>query len=406
MTAADPAADAAAHERPTVTLRKGAQRRALAGHPWVYSNEIEMRRETKALPAGRVVRLMAEDGRPIGAAMFNPHSLIAARILDRDPDAAVDAGFLARRLERALSLRERLHDKPFYRLVHAEADGLPGAIIDRFGEVLVLQTNTAGMERLLDVLVEAIGTVLAPETLLLRNDAPARKLEGLEPYVRLLSGTMEGPIELEENGVRFLADPREGQKTGWFFDQRENRARVAALARGTRLLDIYSYCGGFALQAAAAGAAEVLAIDRSEAALALAEKAAEMNGVAPRCRFRRADAFTELEALAKAGQDFDIVVADPPAFVKSKKDLGQGARAYRKLARLSAACVRPGGFLFIASCSHHMEAPLFAEEVRRGIHDLARNARILAATGAAPDHPVHPALPETAYLKGLLLQID
>jgi 23S rRNA (cytosine1962-C5)-methyltransferase len=403
MTAA---ADPAAHERPTVVLRKGAQRRALAGHPWVYSNEIEMRRETKALPAGSVVRLVAEDGRAIGAAMFNPHSLIAARILDRDPDAAIDAGFLARRLERALSLRERLYDRPFYRLVHAEADGLPGAVIDRFGETLVMQTNTAGMERLLDALVEAIGTVLAPRTLLLRNDAPARKLEGLEPYVRLLSGTMEGPIELEENGVRFLADPREGQKTGWFFDQRENRARVAALARGARLLDIYCYCGGFALQAAAAGAAEVLAIDRSEAALALAGKAAEMNGLLPRCRFRRADAFTELEALAKAGQDFDIVVADPPAFVKSKKDLGQGARAYRKLARLSAACVRPGGFLFIASCSHHMEAPLFAEEVRRGIHDLARASRILAATGAAPDHPVHPALPETAYLKGLLLQID
>lgn len=406
--AANPAAAAAspAGERPTVTLRKGEQRRAFSGHPWVYSNEIEMRRETKTLPAGSVVRLLAEDGRAIGTALFNPHSLIAARILDRDPDAAIDAGFLARRLERALALRERLYDKPFYRLVHAEADGLPGAVIDRFGDALVVQTNTAGMERLLDALVEAIGTVLAPGILLLRNDSPARKLEGLEPYVRLLSGTLDGPLPLEENGVRFLADPREGQKTGWFFDQRENRARVARLAKDARLLDVYSYCGGFALQAAAAGAAEVLAVDRSEAALALAEQAAEINGLAARCRFRRADAFTELEALAKAGQEFDIVVADPPAFVKSKKDLGQGARAYRKLARLATACVRPGGFLFVASCSHNMEAALFAEEVRRGIHDLARSSRILAATGAAPDHPVHPALPETAYLKGLLLQID
>jgi len=392
--------------RPTVTLRKGAQRRALAGHPWIYSNEIDMTPAAKALPAGTAVRVKAEDGRAIGVALFNPHSLIAGRLLDDDPDLPIDVPFLARRLERALALRERLYDRPFYRLIHAEADRLPGVVIDRFGETLVLQTNSAGMERLLDLLVEAIDMVLRPRALLLRNDSPTRKLEGLESYVRVISGQIEGPLALEENGVRFLADPREGQKTGWFFDQRENRARVAALAKDMRVLDIYSYCGGFAITAAARGAGEVTAVDRSEAALALAEQAAALNGVAERCRFRRADAFTELEAMAKAAQSFDIVVADPPAFVKSKKDLGQGARAYRKLARLSAACVRPSGFLFIASCSHNMEPAMFAEEVRRGVHDLARGARILAATGAAPDHPVHPALPETAYLKGLLLQID
>jgi 23S rRNA (cytosine1962-C5)-methyltransferase len=395
-----------ATDRPTITLRKGSQRRALAGHPWIYSNEIEMTPAAKALPPGQVVRVKAEDGRPIGTALFNPHSLIAGRLLDADPHIAIDALFLARRLERALALRERLYDKPFYRLIHAEADGLPGVVLDRFGDTLVLQTNSAGMERLLDALADAIERVLKPQALLLRNDSPARKLEGLEPYVRMVSGALEGPLSLEENGVRFLADPREGQKTGWFFDQRENRARVAALAKGLRVLDVYSYCGGFALTAAAAGASEVTAVDRSEAALALAEQAAALNGLAERCRFRRADAFTELETMAKSRQNFDIVVADPPAFVKSKKDLGQGARAYRKLARLSAECVRPGGFLFIASCSHNMEAGLFAEEVRRGIHDLAREARILASTGAAPDHPVHPALPESAYLKGLLLQID
>lgn len=406
MTSANDNIHALAGERPIVTLRKSAQRRALAGHPWIYSNEIEMTPSVKALAAGSVVRVKAEDGRPIGTALFNPHSLIAGRLLDADPGVAIDATFLARRLERALTLRERLYDKPFYRLVHAEADGLPGVVLDRFGDILVLQTNSAGMERLLDPLAEAIDRVLKPQALLLRNDSPARKLEGLETYVRMASGALEGPLSLEENGVRFLADPREGQKTGWFFDQRENRARVAALAKDMRVLDVYSYCGGFALAAAAAGASEVTAVDRSEAALALAEQAATLNGFAERCRFRRADAFTELEAMGRAQQNFDIVVADPPAFVKSKKDLGQGSRAYRKLARLSADCVRPGGFLFIASCSHNMEAGLFAEEVRRGIHDLARASRILAATGAAPDHPVHPALPESAYLKGLLLQID
>jgi 23S rRNA (cytosine1962-C5)-methyltransferase len=405
MTLADDNLQTATDARPTIALRKGAQRRVLAGHPWIYSNEIEMTPAAKALPAGSLVRVKAQDGRPVGTALFNPHSLIAGRLLAADPDIAVDADFLARRLERALALRERLYDKPFYRLVHAEADGLPGVVLDRFGDSLVLQTNSAGMERLLDPLTEAIETVLKPRTLLLRNDSPARKLEGLESYVRLVSGAIEGPLPLEENGVRFLADPREGQKTGWFFDQRENRARVAALAKDMRVLDLYSYCGGFALTAAMAGAREVTAVDRSEGALALAERAAALNGLAERCRFRRADIFTELETMA-AAQSFDIVVADPPAFVKSKKDLGQGARAYRKLARLSAACVRPGGFLFIASCSHNMEAGAFAEEVRRGIHDLSRESRILASTGAAPDHPVHPALPESAYLKGLLLQID
>jgi 23S rRNA (cytosine1962-C5)-methyltransferase len=391
MTSANDNISAPAGARPTVTLRKGAQRRALAGHPWIYSNEIEMAPAAKALPAGTVVRVKAEDGRPIGTALFNPHSLIAGRLLDADPNLAIDAAFLARRLERALALRERLYDKPFYRLIHAEADGLPGMVLDRFGETLVLQTNSAGMEQLLDPLIEAIERVLKPQALLLRNDSPTRKLEGLETYVRMAKGALEGPLSLEENGVRFLADPREGQKTGWFFYQRENRARVAALAKDMRLLDVYSYCGGFALAAAAAGAREVTAVDRSEAALALAEQAATLNGWAERCRFRRADAFTELEAMAKSQQNFDIVVAVPPAFVKSKKDLGQGSRAYRKLARLAAECVRPGGFLFIASCSHNMEAGLFAEEVRRGIHDLAREARILASTGAAPDHPVHPA---------------
>jgi 23S rRNA (cytosine1962-C5)-methyltransferase len=405
MTLADDNLQTATDARPTIALRKGAQRRVLAGHPWIYSNEIEMTPAAKALPAGSLVRVKAQDGRPVGTALFNPHCLIAGRLLAADPDIAVDADFLARRLERALALRERLYDKPFYRLVHAEADGLPGVVLDRFGDSLVLQTNSAGMERLLDPLIEAIGAVLDPRALLLRNDSPTRKLEGLESYVRLVSGAIEGPLPLEENGVRFLADPREGQKTGWFFDQRENRARVAALAKDMRVLDLYSYCGGFALTAAMAGAHEVTAVDRSEGALALAERAAALNGLAERCRFRRADIFTELETMA-AAQSFDIVVADPPAFVKSKKDLGQGARAYRKLARLSAACVRPGGFLFIASCSHNMEAGAFAEEVRRGIHDLSRESRILASTGAAPDHPVHPALPESAYLKGLLLQID
>lgn len=395
-----------AARRPTIQLKPGTHRRAMGGHPWVYSNEITMTAEAKALPPGTLVRLLAHDGRPLGTAMFNPHTLIAARLIAAEPDAAIDRDFLARRLEQAKALRDRLFGTPHYRLIHAEADGLPGAVIDRYGDVVVLQLNSAGMDALAGELTAAIETVLAPAAILLRNDSGARTLEGLPLETRWLKGERAGPIEIRENGARFLADLREGQKTGWFFDQRENRAGVAALAAGQRMLDLYCYGGGFAIQAALAGATEAIGIDRSEPALALATEAAALNGVAERCRFARGEVFAELDRLRDGGQRFGIVVADPPAFVKSKKDIGAGSRAYRKLARMSASVVAPGGFLFIASCSHNMETGAFAEEVRRGVQDAGRSARILRRSGAAADHPVHPALPESAYLKAELLQLD
>jgi 23S rRNA (cytosine1962-C5)-methyltransferase len=403
---AEAAPQPATADRPEIRLNPGAHRRVMAGHPWVFSNEIEMTRAAKALEPGSLVRLLAHDNRAIGTAMFNPRTLIAARLLATDPAAAIDREFLAARLARARRLRERLYDEPYYRLVHAEADGLPGAVIDRYGPVLVLQLNSAGMDRLAGELLAALGETVAPEAILLRNDSSARGLEGLPAETRWAKGERSGPIELVENGARFLADPASGQKTGWFFDQRENRAAVAALAKGESLLDVYCYTGGFAIAAAVAGAAGVLAIDRSEPALALAGEAAKLNGVGERCRFERGDAFESLERIAAAGERHGVVVADPPAFVKSKKDIGAGSRAYRKLARLAASCVAPEGFLFIASCSHNMEAAAFAEEVRRGLHDAGRGGRILRASGAAPDHPVHPHLPESAYLKALLLQLD
>jgi 23S rRNA (cytosine1962-C5)-methyltransferase len=393
-------------ERPAVTLKGGEHRRVAAGHPWVFSNEVIMDARTKAIPPGSVATVTSYDGRALGTGLFNPHSLIAARLLSREPDALIDRRFLAERLQRAKDLRDRLFEEPFYRLVHAEADGLPGLIIDRFGEALVVQANTAGMERLLPELLAALDEIVRPAAVMLRNDSAARTLEGLESYSRWTKGAPEGPIELVENGVRFLADPGEGQKTGWFFDQRENRAAVTRLAGGVRVLDVYCYTGGFAVQAAAAGAAAVLGLDRSEPALALAERSAALNGVSARCRFERGDAFGTLETLAAEGESFDVVVADPPAFVKAKKELNQAARGYRKLARLASALVRPSGFLFIASCSHHMTPENFGEQVARGLSDAGRGGRIVRASGAGPDHPVHPFLPETAYLKAVLLQID
>jgi 23S rRNA (cytosine1962-C5)-methyltransferase len=391
---------------PVVRLQPGRHKRAAFGHPWVFSNEIAMDAAAKALPPGGLVRLETANGEALGTAMFNPHPLISARLLSRDVNAAIDAEFLAARLRAALELRERLYPGGCYRLIHAEADGLPGTVVDRYGDVVTIQVNTAGMERLTPALLDAVERVLAPATVVLRNDSAARQLEGLPQTTAVVKGALDGPVPLTENGRRFFADLAEGQKTGWFYDQRDNRAAVAGLAAGRRVLDLYTYAGGFAVLAACAGAAEVVAVDRSERALALAEQAAQANGAAERCRVVRAEAFAELERLAGAGERYDVVVADPPAFVKSKKDLNQGARGYRKLARLSAALVAPGGFLFIASCSHHVDVPLFAEQVRRGLADAGRGGRILRTAGAAADHPVHPHLPESAYLKGQLLQLD
>ena len=395
-----------AADYPVVTLLPGRHKRAEQGHPWVYSNEIQMDNAAKALPPGSLVRLTAASGKPLGVATFNPHALVAARIVDRDPARAIDRAFIADRFEAAVALRHRLYPEPFYRAVHAEADGLPGLVVDRFGEVVVAQLNTAGMARLEDEIVAALAAVLAPKAVVLRNDGAGRKLEGLTEEVRLATGALDGPVALIENDARFFADPLGGQKTGWFFDQRENRRTVAALAKDCRVLDAYCFAGGFAVTAAHRGARAVVAIDRSEAALALAARAAASNGVEARCRFTRAEAFAELERLAAAGERFDIVVADPPAFVRSKKDLGAGLRGYRKLARLAASVVAPRGLLFIASCSHNVGVPEFADAVRRGAADAGRSGRVLQSAGAAPDHPVHPFLPESAYLKSELLALD
>jgi 23S rRNA (cytosine1962-C5)-methyltransferase len=392
---------------PELRMLPGRHKRLRDGHPWAFSNEIAMDAAARALPPGGRVRLVSANGEFLAIAGFNPRTLIAARVLARVAEPPPMRALLAGRLRAALALRERLHPGGFYRLVHAEADGLPGIVVDRYGDVLSVQLNAALAEAMREDLLAAFDEVLSPRRVVLRNDSHSRALEGLPLAVEEARGAGgDGPVELRENGARFLADLGEGQKTGWFFDQRENRARVAALADGARVLDAYCYAGGFGVLAACRGASEVVLLDRSERALALATAAAALNGVDARCRALRGEAFAELERMAAAGERFDVVVADPPAFVKSRKDIGPGARGYRKLARLSAALVAPGGFLFAASCSHHVGPELFAEQVARGLDDARRGGRILASTGAGADHPVHPHLPESAYLKGQLLQLD
>ncbi|MCP5432149.1 MAG: class I SAM-dependent rRNA methyltransferase [Alphaproteobacteria bacterium] len=389
---------------PAIRLKPGAQRRLGQGHPWAFSNEIAMDEAAKALAPGSLVRLLQDDGEAVGLALFNPRTLIAARLLTRSLKRPVDEGFLRERIDRALGLRARLFDEPYYRLVHAEADGLPGLVADRLGDTLVLEVNCAGMERLERELLAAFESALGPERILLKNDAPVRALEGLALETRMAKGAFDGPMEVRENGLAYLADPAGGQKTGWFYDQRENRAFAARLARGARVLDAYSYTGGFALLCAAAGASRVVALDRSEGALALLADAARRNGLD--VTGERGEAFAALEAMAGEKRSFDIVVVDPPAFVKSRKDLGAGTRAYRKLARLAARLVAPGGILCAASCSHLVSREAFAAEIAAGLLAAGREGRILRFSGAAPDHPVHAHLPETDYLKFMAVALD
>lgn len=397
--------------RAVVTLLAHHGKRLGQGYPWVYSNELQMDAATKRLDPGTLVTLRqalpSGRFRDAAVATFNPHALVAARVFSHDPSERIDAAFLTKRLVAALELRGKFFADPWYRLIHGEADGVPGLVLDRYGDIAVCQINTAGMERLVPALLEAIADAFAPRAVVLRRDGSGRALEGLsEVPAQAAMGEIPDRVQVRENAIVYETDIRAGQKTGWFFDQRENRAHVAALADSGRVLDVFCYAGAFAVLAAKRGAREVLAIDRSEAALDSLARNAALNGVADKCTVRRANAFDALAALAEAGERFDIVFADPPAFVKSRKDLKPGARGYRKLTRLAAALVRPGGFLFVASCSHNVDPPLFAEQVRAGLADGGRVGRILRAGGAAPDHPVHPGLSETAYLKSLLLQLD
>ncbi len=391
---------------PKLSLLAGQDRRLRAGHPWVYSNELRMDAAAKAIEPGSAVRLANVAGKAMAVAQFNPHSLIAARVLSRNQNATIDTAFLERRLTRALRLRERLYDEPFYRLVHAEADGLPGLVIDRLGGSLVIQANSAGMDRLKPDLLDAIDRVLDAGLVIFRNDSPAREREGLELGIEVARGKADGPIELRENGLTFLADPLDGQKTGWYFDQRENRAFAARLAKGQRVLDLYSYGGGFGITALAAGAEDALAIDRSQGALDLASAAAARNGFTDRLSTVREEGFAALERLAGEKRRFGLVIADPPSFVKSKRDLNAGLKGYRKLARAAAALVAEEGFLVIASCSHNVPMDKFRDEVRKGLGDAGRGGRLLRQAGASADHPSHPVLSESAYLKCLIYTLD
>ena len=396
-----------ARTRPVVRLRPKAEARAIRhGFPWVYADELVTDRRTQGLVPGTLAVLEDVERRPLGLVTVNPKSKIIARILDRDPEAVIDAAWFARRIGTALALRERLYDTPFYRLIHAEADGLPGVVIDRFGAAAVVQPNAAWAEAHLPDLVQALMQVAGVSAVVKNGSGRARGLEGLAEEITLITGQITAPIEVPMNGAIYLADLLGGQKTGLFYDQRPNHAFAARLARGARVLDMFSHVGGFGLACLAGGAVSALCVDGSAPALSLAEAGAWAMGTADRLTTRQGDAFAVLEALAAEGAQFEVVICDPPAFAPAKPALEAGLRAYERIARLAAPLVAPGGYLGLCSCSHAADLSAFRNASARGIGRGGRRGQILHTGFAGPDHPVLPQLAEGGYLKSLFFRLD
>ncbi|WP_275288983.1 class I SAM-dependent rRNA methyltransferase [Halomonas elongata] len=390
----------------SLRLKKNADRRLKSGHLWLYSNEIDTgTTPLKDFAPGEQAVVEAANGKAMGVAYVNAHSLICARLVSRDAGTTLDRSLLVHRLNQALSLRQRLFAKPFYRLVHGEGDLLPGLVIDRFDDVLVVQLNTAGMEAVREPLLDALDKVLSPRAVVLRHDTSGRRMEGLEGGVEVLGDEPPESVELEENGVRFVAPVMDGQKTGWFFDHRANRAWLNGLVAGKRVLDVFSYVGGWGVQAAAHGASEVLCVDASERALQGVAENAELNGLQERVAVGEGDAFEALAALKADDERFDVVILDPPAFIKKRKDTAAGERAYGRLNREAMRLLGRDGLLVSASCSMHLGMDRLTDVVRGAARHQDRHGQVIFQGHQGPDHPVHPAIPETSYLKALGVRV-
>jgi len=391
---------------PLVRLKpKTDPRRLRRGFPWVYANEVVTDRRTRALTPGALARLEDGEGRALGLVAVNPVSKIFCRMLGPDPKVAIDENWFAARLDRALKLREQLYDAPFYRLVHAEADGLPGVIIDRFGDTVVIQPNAAWAETRFEELSRAVLRVTGVTSIVKSASGRARALEGLDEESGVTQGAVSGPIAVPMNGATYMADLLGGQKTGIFFDQRPNHAMFQRLARGGSVLDVFSHVGGFGLAALAGRATQALAVDGSAPALELAQQGAAAMGASQRFDIRRGDAFDVMKALGDEGQKFNAVVCDPPAFAPSKPTLEAGLRAYEKVAKMACPLVQDGGYLVLCSCSHAADLEKFRASCLRGIGRAGRRAQLLHTGFAGADHPQMPELVETGYLKALFFRL-
>jgi len=391
---------------PSLRLKANAERRLRAGHLWVYSNEVDtLATPLNAFQAGDQAILEAAGGKPLGIVALSPNNLICARLISRDTKHLLDKSLLVHRLNVALSLRERLFEAPCYRLVYGDSDLLPGLVVDRFGDHLVVQLASAAMERNRDAVVEALVQVLKPRGILFKNDSSARDAEGLERYVETAFGVVPEWVSLEENGVKFEAPVQGGQKTGWFYDHRLNRARLAPYVKGKRVLDLFSYVGGWGVQAAVFGASEVMCIDGSALALDGVERNAALNGVAEKMICGEGDVFEALKELKVAEERFDVVIADPPAFIKRKKDLKNGEAAYRRLNEQAMRLLSKDGILVSASCSMHLPEDDLQNILLSSARHLDRHIQLLERGGQGPDHPVHPAIAETRYIKSLTCRL-
>jgi 23S rRNA (cytosine1962-C5)-methyltransferase len=385
----------------TIKLRQKEDRRILRGHPWVFSNELE--RTASPFDPGEVVDVLDFSGRFVGRGYINPHSLIMVRILTRKQEA-IDRNFLKKKISTAHALRTSLGFGESYRAVFSEGDGLPGLIVDKYADTLVVQSSTAGIDGLLNEILEVLKDEYSPAAIVLRNDIGSRTLEGLDQETRVVYGVVDGPMTFEESGITYSVDLLEGQKTGFFFDQRENRLALKDYVRGKRTLDCFCYVGAWALTAARFGATEVTGLDSSEKAIALATENAKQNGLS--ARFRKVDVFDELRAFEKQRERFGCIVLDPPAFVKSRAKVREALKGYKEINLRAMKLLEPGGVLVTCSCSHHIEPDLFREMLVDAAFSAGRQARILEMRSQARDHPVLLAAPETQYLKCAILIVD
>jgi 23S rRNA (cytosine1962-C5)-methyltransferase len=384
---------------PSLTLKKNAERRIRAGHLWIYSNEVDTAKTPlAAFEPGSQACVQASNGKALGVAFVNPHALICGRLISRDAGQGMTPQLLTRRLEVALALRDALFPRPFYRLVFGDGDGLSGLVIDRFGEVCVVQISTAGMELMRDAIVRALQRLLQPDAIVLKNDGKMREVEGLASYVEVVHGSLADVLDVEENGVRFQVPVTDGQKTGWFYDHRQNRQRLRTYAPGKRILDVFSYVGGWGVQAGTAGAAQVTFIDSSALALDYARRNADSNGIG-NAEYLQGDAFELLKKMAEAKARFDVVILDPPALIPRKRDVPQGEAAYARLNELALRLLDKDGVLLSASCSMHLGADRLRDIVRASGRKVDRFVQVLEQGHQGPDHPIVPAIGETEYLK-------
>lgn len=387
----------------TLKLNPGRERRIQGGHLWIFSNEIDnTATPLKSFQSGQIVQVVSARDQVLGLATLNPQCLLCARILTRNPQEKIDVDFFIERIKQALSLRENFYAKPFYRLIYSEGDNLSGLIVDRYNNTLVAQMNTAGMQAQSENIISALKTVLNPVRIILRNDSSYRLIENLSQENKIVFGD-DQDIFLEENDTQFSAPALDGQKTAWFYDHRNNRAELIKWVQGKRVLDVYSYLGGWGIEAAKHGAKEVLCIDRSKIALEFLEKNAVLNNL--KVKTKLGDAFKILQDLSDQQEKFDIVIVDPPAFIKSKKEINQGIKGYEKLNRLAMKLVKPQGLLVSASCSLHLSREDLLGVIQTAAQQNQRNAQVVYQGGQAYDHPAHPGILETGYLKAFFLRV-